>query len=387
APRHSVRPDRRAARDPAHRPRVRAGGDRAPRRAVGRGRVLRADAAAQVRGARVSRDAPPRGVRRARARHAVVPRGARGDRRGGRVGRRDDERAQLAAHADAAAPRQRRAEGALPEADGARRAAGRVRAVGARLGLRRRVAAHAGGARRRPLGAQRHQGVGDQRQHRRRDPRHGAHRRRRRAPRLQGDLRLHRDARPPRLRRGEEGGQDGAARLPHGAALVQRPAGAGREPGGRGRAGAHLRARLARPRPARHRRAVRRHRARRARRGGALRRRAPPVRQGDPRLPGHSVQAGRHGDAHRRLARAALRHRGRQGPRRARHAVQLHGQAHGQRDRDVRRRRGRADPRRLRLHQGLPRGALPARRQGHRDLRGHLGDPAGGDRAGAVRGL
>ena len=35
---------------------------------------------------------------------------------------------------------------------------------------------------------------------------------------------------------------------------------------------------------------------------------------------------------------------------------------------------------RLRLHQGLPGGAVHARRQDHPDLRGHQPDPAGGDR-------
>ena len=51
-----------------------------------------------------------------------------------------DERAQLAAHADAAQLGSRGAERALPQADGARRAARRVRALGARSRLRRRVA-------------------------------------------------------------------------------------------------------------------------------------------------------------------------------------------------------------------------------------------------------
>ena len=62
------------------------------------------------------------------------------------------ERAQLAADADDPALRQRRAEGALPQADGARRDARRVRAVRARGRVRRGVAAHAGRARRRLTG-------------------------------------------------------------------------------------------------------------------------------------------------------------------------------------------------------------------------------------------
>ena len=43
-------------------------------------------------------------------------------------------------------------------------------------------------------------------------------------------------------------------------------------------------------------------------------------------------------------------------------------------------RRGDPDPRRLRLHQGVSRGALLPRREGHRDLRGHERDPASGHR-------
>ena len=61
--------------------------------------------------------------------------------------------------------RQRRAEGAVPPADGARRDARRVRAVRAGGGLRRGVAAHPGRARRRRLGAQRHEELGHERQH------------------------------------------------------------------------------------------------------------------------------------------------------------------------------------------------------------------------------
>jgi alkylation response protein AidB-like acyl-CoA dehydrogenase len=67
--------------------------------------------------------------------------------------------------------------------------------------------------------AHRHQGVGHQRHARRRDHRHGAHRRARGAPRGQGHLGLHHHAGPARLRRRQEGGQDGPARLAHGAAV------------------------------------------------------------------------------------------------------------------------------------------------------------------------
>ncbi len=43
--------------------------------------------------------------------------------------------------------------------------------------------------------------------------------------------------------------------------------------------------------------------------------------------------------------------------------------------------RGHPDPRRLRLHQGVPGGALPARRQTARDRRGHVGSHQTGHRA------
>ena len=48
-------------------------------------------------------------------------------------------------------------------------------------------------------------------------------------------------------------------------------------------------------------------------------------------------------------------------------------------------RRGDPGPRRLRLHEGVPGRALLPRRQGDRDLRGDVRDPAARDRAGAAR--
>ena len=62
----------------------------------------------------------------------------------------------------------------------------------------------------------------------------------------------------------------------------------------------------------------------------------------------------------------------------------LHGQALRQRDRGRGRPGGRADPRRLRLHQGLPGGALPARLQARHHRRGHERGAAPGHRARAA---
>ena len=61
-----------------------------------------------------------------------------------------------------------------------------------------------------------------------------------------------------------------------------------------------------------------------------------------------------------------------------------HGQAVGGRDRDEGDHRCGSDPRRVRVHQGVPGGALFPRRQDHADLRGHLADPEARDRAAAA---
>ena len=95
---------------------------------------------------------------------------------------------------------------------------------------------HAGGARRRRLDPQRHQGVGVERHQGRRHPRHGAHRFARRPPRRARHRRVHHHARPARLQRRQEGRQDGAARVADGAAPLLRHARAGRPPARRRRA-------------------------------------------------------------------------------------------------------------------------------------------------------
>ena len=73
---------------------------------------------------------------------------------------------------------------------------------------------------------------------------------------------------------------------------------------------------------------------------------------------------------------ASLIDRGRRGHR----ARGLDGQVLGRGRRDEGRDRRGADLRRLRLHAGVPGGALHARRQDHADLRGHQPDPADGHR-------
>ncbi len=87
------------------------------------------------------------------------------------------------------------------------------------------------------------------------------------------------------------------------------------------------------------------------------------------RVPGHAVQARRHGDAHGRRARAALPGvRQDRSPRARPRQVLGDGQAVRLRHRDVRHRRGRPGARRLRLRQRVPGRALHARRQDHADL-------------------
>ena len=90
---------------------------------------------------------------------------------------------------------------------------------------------------------------------------------------------------------------------------------------GDGGQGHERRARHARPLAARRRRPGRRHRPGRDRPRRRLRQRAPAVRPGDLRVPGHPVQARRHGDAHGRRARAALPRVREDRPPRARRAA------------------------------------------------------------------
>ena len=249
------------------------------------------------------------------------------DRR--RVGRGDDERAQLAADADAAQLRDRRAERALPQADGARRDARRVRAVASRRPdptprrcARRPCATATTGFSTAPRAGSRAARTPTSSSPWRAPtpPTTGAGARGISAFIVTPDL--------PGLQRRQEGRQDGPARVADGAAPLRRHARSRREPARRRGAGASstrcsrsTTAGSASPR----RRSASREAALRAR--ARLRGGAQAVRQADQGIPGDPVQARRHGDARRVVARAAARRGRREGPRRAHHAVQLDGQA------------------------------------------------------------
>ena len=188
---------------------------------------------------------------------------------------------------------------------------------------------------------------------------------------LARDQRLRRRGRPRRLQRRQARAQardQGLADRP--ADLRRRPR-AGRQPDRRGRSRDAGRARHARPLAARRRRAGRRHRPGRDRPRGRLRPRAAPVRPADRRVPGHPVQARRHGDAHRRRARAALPRLREDRPRRAgRRQVLGDGQAVRLRHRDGGDRRGGAGARRLRLRHRVSRSsATCATRRSRRSTR------------------
>ena len=193
--------------------------------------------------------------------------------------------------------------------------------------------------------------------------------------------RLRGRGRPPRVLR-----RQGRAQARH-QGLAHRPADLRRRPdsgsnliGSRGQ-GHERRARHARPLAPRRRRPGRRHRPGRDRPRRRLRQRAQAVRPGDLRVPGHPVQARRHGDAHGGRARAALPRLGEDRPPRARRRQVLgDGEAVRVRHGDGGVRRGRPGARRLRLRQRVPGRALHARRQDHADLRGHQRDPASRDR-------
>ncbi|CAA9488046.1 MAG: Isovaleryl-CoA dehydrogenase, partial [uncultured Solirubrobacteraceae bacterium] len=279
---------------------------------------------------------------------------------------------------------QRRAEAPLPaQADlrRARRRAGHVRGRG-RLRRHRHEAPRR--APRRPLRPQRHQVLDHQRAR-------GEHPRRLRQDRaVRGLPRRHRL--PDRegfqgLPRLPQARQDGHARLRHRRAGVRGLRGPRRERDGP----AQRRRRRADERPRlRARRALRRaarHHAGLPRRGPALRARAQAVRPPHRLLPADAGQGRRH--VRRPEQRPRLRLRGGQGlrrrqdhplRRRRRHPVR-------QRERGEDLPRGHPGPRRRRLHQGVARRALPARRQALRHRRRHQRDPPLPHRPRAGRGV
>ena len=155
----------------------------------------------------------------------------------------------------------------------------------------------------------------------------------------------------------------------------------------RGGPGLHHRHAHARPQPAHHRGAGGRHRPGRHRLRRGLHEAAPRLRRPDRRPAGAALHAGRHGHAQRggpRPGVPGLRH-GRRRPHRRADDVRRHGQGLRFRHLHVDHGRRGAAPRRLRLHQGLPRRALPARRQGDPDLRGHQPGAEGRHRPGAAQ--
>src|SRR6266581_5729578 len=152
-------PSRRGAGVPARAVQRRQAGD--PGQVLGR---LRPRVLAPRRRARLDRHDVAQEVRRPRAELPRALRGPRGDARGGRsgerpLGGRPPERPA------AAALRHGRAAGEDPARHRARRARLRDRHERARLRLRPRVDPHPGGARRRRLRRQRHQGLDEQRAH------------------------------------------------------------------------------------------------------------------------------------------------------------------------------------------------------------------------------
>ena len=127
-----------------------------------------------------------------------------------------------------------------------------------------------------------------------------------------------------------------------------------------------------RPRPHHHRRAGGRARPRRARGVRALRpgAHAPSASPSASSRPSAGCSPTCRPSSTRRACSCTAR---RGSPTRASRtrSEASHGQAVRLRGRHARLQQGGADPRRLRLHPGVPRGALPARRQALRDRRGH----------------
>ncbi|CAA9575763.1 MAG: Butyryl-CoA dehydrogenase, partial [uncultured Thermomicrobiales bacterium] len=373
-----VRAHGRAARPARHHPRVRRSRDRPPRRRVGRAARL------------PDRDHPPArrvgGDGRRLPGRVRRPRGGRGGAGGRRRGAGPDRlvgrghrRRQRLDRGRADPPlRHRGAEAALAGAAGAGRAHRRLRQHRTGRRLRRPGGDHGRPPRGRLLGAQRREGVHDQRRDRpeRLLHRHGADRGRRRRRPEHPD----RPHRHPRLRAAEALPQARLARLRHPRAGLRRLPGAGRR---RARAARQGRARVpdrARRRADRRRGDVGRPGPGRARAGDGLRQGADRLRRADRAAAGDPLQAGRPEDADRGGAAAHLPRGGAQGSRPADHRGGGGGQALRVGGRRPRRRGEPPDPRRLRLHRGVAGAALLPRRQGADHRRGHQRDPQVRDR-------
>ena len=306
--------------------------------------------------ARLPRDDAPRAVRRARAStRCTYLRGARGDRRRRREHRRDDERAQFAPHADDpalghATRRSRSSCGPWRAASGwARSRSPSPRRAPMRRSLRAQAVRDGdhwvlngtkswvtNGSTADVIIAMARTDTPDE------PARRARHRR------------VHHHAGSAGLQGGQEGGQDGPPRVAHREPQLRQHARARRPTcSARSRAASCTRcSRSTTAASASPRRPIGIARAA-LELSAALRARAPAVRPADQGIPGHPVQARRHGDAHRVVARAALHGRRGEGPRRLELAVQQHEQTPRQRDRDVGHDAGDADLRRLRLHHRL----------------------------------
>ena len=269
------------------------GGGRADRRGAGRGR---ARDHAQGAGAGLLRAQHPRGIRRRRARspdlHAARARAGAGVLRAvGVLGPAVQHPVRL----------QRGAAGALSAAGGARRAGRLPRHDRARGRLGRALDEDHGPARRRRLGDRRHQAFHQPRRHRRlRDRVRGDRHRGDQGRAEAADHLLPGRPRHARLRDPARLQERLAPRLPQLHPQLRRLPGARRPDPGRGGQGLRADEHLALRHPADRRRHQRRPGAPRVRSRGRVGGEPQAVRPADRQVPGHLVQARRHGDRDRR---------------------------------------------------------------------------------------
>ena len=317
-------------------------------------------------------------VRRDRHRLPDAQHRGRGDRQGLRL-HRPDAHGPGTGHPADPPVRYRGAEAAVAPQVRHRRVDAGLRAVGARGRIGPGRDDHPGDPRRGRMGDRRHEELDHQPGDRRLLRRLRGHRPRGRA--LGRDLGVRRRGRPARVQRRQARAQARDPRQPDRPADLRRGADPRRPSPRRRGGGVQGRDGDARPLPARRCGSGRRDRPGRDRLRRGLRQGAPPVRQADRRLPGHPVQAGRHGDPDGGGPRAALQGVREGRPGRPGHGqVQLDGQAVRLRRGDGGHGRGDPGPRRVRVRQGVPGRAHDARREDHPDLRGDERDPAGRDR-------